>query len=148
MLIRTATSADIPQMCDLLSQLFSIESDFSPEREKQSGGLNLLISDMSGSAAVFVAEEAGGIVGMCSVQLLVSTAEGGPVGLVEDLIVQREYRGRGIGTGLLWEIVRWCGSKKISRLQLLRDADNTKARTFYIGNGWSDTKLLCMRKYL
>ncbi len=146
--IRPASLADIRQMCTLLSELFSIESDFSPDRDKQARGLNLLISDTSGSSAVFVAEDSGEIIGMCSVQMLISTAEGGPVGLVEDLIIRRDCRGKGIGTALLSGIVRWCASKKATRLQLLRDADNAEAHEFYIGNGWSETRLLCMRKYL
>jgi GNAT superfamily N-acetyltransferase len=146
--IRRAAPADIPQMCVLLSELFSLESDFSPDGSKQARGLTLLINDTSASSAVFVAEDAGEVVGMCSVQALVSTAEGGPVGLVEDLIVRGEQRGKGIGTAILAEIARWCGAKKITRLQLLRDLDNTEALRFYIGNDWADTRLVCMRKYI
>jgi GNAT superfamily N-acetyltransferase len=66
--------------------------------------------------------------------------------LLEDLVVRKEYRGRGIGTKLLSEIFRWCNTKNISRLQLLRDVDNERALKFYAGNGWSSTKLVCMRK--
>jgi GNAT superfamily N-acetyltransferase len=147
-LIRRAIPADIPQMCDLLSELFSLESDFSPDGLKQARGLTLLISDTSGASAVFVAEDAGEVVGMCSAQALISTAEGGPVGLVEDLIVRGEHRGKGIGTAILAEIAVWCCAKRITRVQLLRDADNIDALRFYSGNGWCDTRLLCMRKYL
>ena len=147
-LIRPSTVEDVPQMCGLLSDLFSIESDFSADGQKQARGLTLLINDTSGSSAVFVAEDAGEIVGMCSVQMLISTSEGGPVGLLEDLIVRRDRRGNGIGTRLLSEIVGWCAGKNISRLQLLRDVSNKGAFNFYIGNGWSDTKLVCMRKML
>jgi hypothetical protein len=74
--IRPAGSADIPQMCDLLSELFSIESDFSPDREKQTRGLNLLLDDSSGASIVLVAEREGEITGMCSAQTMISTAEG------------------------------------------------------------------------
>ena len=135
-------------MCGLLSELFSIESDFSPDSQKQATGLSLLLTDRSGSSAVLVAEKGDEIVGMCSVQTLISTAEGGPVGLVEDLIVRKDYRGNGIGTRLLSEIFRWCDSKNISRVQLLRDFDNMNALMFYAMNGWSSTKLVCMRRSL
>lgn len=144
--IRRAGSDDIPGMCDLLCELFSIESDFSPDREKQSRGLELLLNDTSGSSLVLVAEGRHEIIGMCSVQMLISTSEGGPVGLLEDLIVREDHRGNGIGTRLLSEIVKWCMTKNISRLQLLREVDNLMAMTFYAGNGWSSTKLVCMRK--
>ncbi|MEJ2685167.1 MAG: GNAT family N-acetyltransferase [Candidatus Sulfobium sp.] len=146
--IRRAVPDDIPGMCGLLADLFSIESDFSPDTHRQTRGLALLVNDGAGSSAVFVAEDAGTIVGMCSVQALVSTAEGGPVGLVEDMIVKRRYRRRGIGKAILSEIVRWSGEKKMTRLQLLRDADNADALEFYRDNGWSHTSLVCMRKQI
>jgi ribosomal protein S18 acetylase RimI-like enzyme len=144
--VRRARAADIPQLCDLLAELFSIESDFSPDGEKQTQGLTLFINDTAGSLAVFVAEKDGEIIGMCSVQTLISTAEGGPAGFVEDVIVRREYRGRGIGSLLLSEIVRWSIEKNITRLQLLAEVDNERALKFYARSGWTTTNLTCMRK--
>jgi len=58
---------------------------------------------------------------MCSVQTLISTAEGGKVGLHEDLIVRKDFRGKGIGAKLLAEVFRWCETYEILRLQLLRE---------------------------
>lgn len=144
--VRRATHEDIPQMCGLLSELFSIESDFSPDREKQARGLELLLSDTAGASVILVADRGEKIIGMCSVQTLISTAEGGPVGLLEDLVVRKDHQGHGIGTKLLFEIFRWCDTKNISRIQLLRDADNERARKFYADNGLSNTSLVCMRK--
>lgn len=95
---------------------------------------------------MLVAEEADEIIGMFSVQTLISTSEGGPVGLLEDLIVRKDRRESAIGTRLLSAIFRWCKTKNISRLQLLRDVDNERALKFYAVNGWSSTNLVCMRK--
>jgi len=144
--IRRATPGDVPVMCSLLSELFAIESDFSADNQKQATGLSLLLTDKYDSSIVLVAEKGDEIIGMCSVQTLISTSEGGPVGLLEDLIVRKDYWGKGIGTRLLSEIFRWCKKKNISRLQLLRDADNERALKFYTGTGWAETNLVCMRK--
>jgi len=38
---------------------------------------------------------------MCSIQILISTAEGGKVALLEDLVVAENFRNMGIGTKLL-----------------------------------------------
>lgn len=146
--VRPAEAADISQMCDLLSELFSIESDFIPDKRKQAQGLELLLNDKTGSSVVLVAEKSDEIIGMCSVQTLISTAEGGPVGLLEDLIVKKCQRGKGTGTRLLSEIFKWCASNNILRIQLLRDSDNLKSLIFYNINGLSSTRLVCMRKYL
>jgi len=146
--IRPAKEDDIPRICDLLSELFSIEADFITDREKQARGLGLLLQDSSGSSLIVVAERDKEVIGVCSVQTLISTAEGGPVGLLEDLIVQKQYRGNGIGSRLLARICSWCMTKNISRLQLLRDSENKNALAFYDLNGWSSTSLVCMRKLL
>jgi len=146
--VRTAGAADIPEMCSLLSELFSIEADFSPDRGKQERGLALLLNEAAGSSTVLVAEHGNRIIGMCSVQILISTAEGGPVGFIEDLVVKKDHRGMGTGTRLLSEITAWCLTRNIPRIQLLRDIDNSGARRFYLSAGWADTKLVCMRKLL
>ena len=146
--VRPAKEDDIPRICDLLSELFSIETDFIADREKQARGLGLLLRDKSGSSIILVAEKSKEVIGTCSVQSVISTAEGGPVGLLEDLIVQKQYRGNGVGSRLLSWICIWCMTKNISRLQLLRDWENKKALEFYDLNGWKSTSLVCMRKML
>ena len=144
--VRPADAGDILQMCDLLYELFSIESDFCADSQKQARGLKLLLSDATGTSIVLVAARGEEIMGMCSVQTLISTSEGGPAGLLEDFVVRKDHRGNGIGTRLISEIFRWCKTKNISRLQLLRDADNERAMKLYACNGLTDTNLVCMRK--
>jgi GNAT superfamily N-acetyltransferase len=123
-----------------------MESDFSPDREKQARGLELLLSDASSGSIILVADRGEEIIGMCSVQTLISTAEGGPVGMLEDLIVRKDHRGKGTGSRLLSEILAWCASKNISRVQLLRETDNESAQKFYEDHGLTGTNLVCMRK--
>ena len=74
--IRRAKQSDVPEMCGLLEELFSIESDFEPEAARQQKGLMALLGSRN-SALLLVAEKDGEVVGMCSVHILVSTAEGG-----------------------------------------------------------------------
>jgi GNAT superfamily N-acetyltransferase len=147
-IVRPARAGDIPGMCDLLYELFSVEADFIPDREKQFRGLGLFLEDAADSSLVLVAAKGAEIVGMCSVQAVISTAEGGPVGLVEDLVVKQDQRGKGTGSRLLSGVAKWCAAKGISRLQLLRDKGNAEALSFYAANGWSSTDLVCMRKML
>jgi GNAT superfamily N-acetyltransferase len=143
--IRTACPEDIPRMSDLLADLFSLESDFEPDVVKQVKGLNALVADPSGRALVLVAVNHGTVVGMATAQTLVSTAEGGRVALVEDVIVDARFRCRGIGTMLLTRIIDWARENKLTRLQLLADKSNHVAVDFYHSRGWTATKLFCMR---
>ncbi len=144
--IRPARTGDIPRMCELLTELFSIEADFAPEREKQSHGLNALLADPHGKVLVLVAELDGMVVGMATVQIMISTAEGGRVGLVEDVVVHRGVRGRGIGTQLIAAIVDWARLQGLTRLQLLADRDNHPALDFYASRKWGSTRLICLRR--
>ena len=89
---RFAGPGDIPRLCDLLSELFSLESDFSPDREKQERGLSLLVNDQPGASLILVAVAAETVIGVATIQTLVPTAEGGRVGLVEDVIVDERFR--------------------------------------------------------
>jgi GNAT superfamily N-acetyltransferase len=146
--IRTAQPSDIPRMSELLSELFSIESDFSPDREKQERGLCALIVDPPGRTLVLVAVIEGTVIGMATVQTLVSTAEGGRVGLIEDVIVDRKFRNRGVGTRLIEEIVIWGKEAGLKRLQLLADRDNKPALDFYSSRGLNTTRLICLRTLL
>jgi GNAT superfamily N-acetyltransferase len=143
--IRPARTGDIPRMSALLADLFSLESDFEPDPRKQASGLELLINDSSGNSLVLVAESRGEVLGMCSVQTLISTAEGGSVGLVEDVVVRKDCRKNGIGTRLLIEVLKWCEAKGLSRVQLLADKDNGNALKFYLDRRWIATNLICLR---
>jgi len=144
--IRAARPEDIPPMTDLLAELFRIETDFAPEVEKQVRGLSVLVADQPGRSCVLVAEQGGMVAGMATVQTLISTAEGGQVGLVEDVVVHRDLRGRGIGTRLIAEIVAWARSQGLTRLQLLADRDNQPALDFYASRNWGITHLICLRR--
>lgn len=108
--IRLACINDLIDMTHLLNELFSIESDFSPDIRRQRQGLADLIADPT--ASILVAVVKGEIVGMCTLQSLVSTAEGGTVGMVEDLVVSQAFRRHGIGVTLLHNIEKLAQQKK------------------------------------
>jgi GNAT superfamily N-acetyltransferase len=144
--IRHAEIADLDALSALLHVLFSLERDFSFEAVKARRGLRLLLEREN--ALLLAAEADGETVGMCSVQTLISTAEGGPVGMVEDLVVAEGWRGHGIGRMLLTEAEDWAASRGLTRLQLLAERENHAALDFYDRLGWSATHLAVRRKLL
>ncbi len=144
--IRAAEPADLDSLVSLLAALFSIEEDFVFDEPRQRRGLTLMLENERG--CVLVAEAEGRVVGMCSGQLLISTAEGGLSLLVEDVVVQEQWRGRGVGRLLIEAISGWAKANKVSRLQLLADRNNIPARGFYRRLGWHTTELICLRASL
>ena len=141
--VRPARMEDLERLVGLLDLLFTIEADFRPDPARQQQGLALLLDDER--ARVLVAERADGVVGMCTGQLVVSTAEGGPALLVEDVVVDPDHRGRGVGRALLAALADWASSRGVRRLQLLADGNNGPALAFYDRLGWRATALVCRR---
>lgn len=143
--IRLAETSDIAHMSALLDILFTLESDFVVDAEKQMRGLMQLLA--TDTAGVWVAEnlETLEVVGMCSVQTLISTAEGGAVGLLEDLIVAPAFRQQGIASQLLAQARHWAEERSLTRLQLLADKYNHLALDFYARQGWQATQLIGLR---
>lgn len=144
--LRPGQPADIPALLPLLAYLFGIEQDFQPDSVKQGKGLDQLMR--SPQAHLAVAEAQGKVIGMASLQWVISTAEGAPAGWIEDVVVDPAWQGRGVGGRLLDYLADWARSRGITRLQLLADRDNPPALAFYRAKGWSETSLIALRKPL
>lgn len=142
--IRSATTDDVEAMTRLLRELFSVETQFDVDPEKQRRGLRQLLA--SSGARVLVAERRGRIVGMVTMQLVISTAEGGLSGLLEDLIVTSVHRRRGLGKALLEAAVNWARGQGATRIQLLADGHNVPAIIFYRKQDWLQTHMIALRR--
>ena len=145
-MIRKARTEDITQLTDLLGQLFAIEKDFITDSMRQRRGLLLLLE--SERSEILIAEYRGRVVGMVVGQLMISTSEGAFSLLVEDLVVDRAYRGRGVGARLLESIGEWGYKRGADRMQLLADQHNGSALEFYGRQGWRRTGMICLRSYI
>lgn len=145
-LIRSAKQQDVEQLVGLLRLLFAIEEDFSADTGKQRQGLELMLANERGK--ILVAEAGGQVVGLCTGQVVISTAEGGPAILVEDMVVAEPYRGQGIGRLLLSGLIEWARTQGATRMQLLADSNNQPALDYYQHLGWQQTALHCWRLYL
>ncbi len=142
--IRKATADDIDRMAGLLHELFSIEKDFALDKDKQIRGLTILLR--CSTAALWVAEQDGEVIGMISAQMNISTAEGAFSALLEDLIVTETRRKQGIGTKLLQTAVSWAEFKGAKRVQLLADKRNQPAIDFYKKEGWNLTNMIAINR--
>ena len=145
-IIRNAEPIDIESLVRLLEQLFSIEKDFEFNAGNHRRGLSLLLEGCNKHRAVKVAVCRDKIVGMCTAQTRISTAKGDITAVLEDLVVDADYRHQGVGRALLSAMDQWAIKRGISHLQLLADKDNSPALTFYRRHEWKSTNLVCLTR--
>jgi len=145
--ILPAEHSDLDQLADLLAELFTLESDFRPDREKQLRGLRLIL-DNPALGRLFVLRDQGRVAGMANVLITVSTAEGCRVAVLEDVIIRNEYRSKGLGRRLVEHILCWARMEGMTRVTLLADRDNRAALGFYRKLGFKHSHMAVLRKQL
>jgi len=145
-IIRSATLADLDSLIELLRDLFVIETDFTFNKTTQRRGLRLMLDGDLDRTCVLVAEAEGKVVGMCSAQTRISTAEGTVVAVIEDVVVSKKWRGQGIGRKLMKEIENWGRMRNIQCFQLVADKKNAQGLAFYQKQNWMVTQLICLTK--
>jgi GNAT superfamily N-acetyltransferase len=143
--IAFATAADVPAMADLLHELFTLESDFRPERHKQIAGLQLILDNPT-RGRLFVLRVDGRVAGMANALITISTAQGAPVLLLEDVIVGKAHRARGHGRALVEHVLDWAHRAGMARVTLLADQDNAPALAFYARLGFGPSAMTVLRK--
>ena len=146
LLIEPATIDDLPQLADLLYDLFSHEADFVPNRENQLRGLRLIL-EQPNRGRIFVLRNGTRMIGMINLLITISTAEGGFVLLLEDLVIHCDHRGQGYGSRLLEHALEYARSKNFLRITLLTDRIENRARGFYERYGFRQSGMVPMRYY-
>ena len=137
--LESAGEEDLPAMAELIGLLFAIEADFEIDYEKQLAGITKLYH--SDGAEMLVAKHEGIVVGMGTMQRLISSAEGGYIGQIEDLVVKEEYRMMGVGSRLVNRMRAIAQEYGYRRIQLAADVDNANALQFYNRRGFRRTNL-------
>src|SRR5882757_9354022 len=145
--IEPATAEDLDELSDLLGELFSEESDFRPNKDKQLRGLRLIF-EQPNRGRVFVLRCDRTIVGMINLLFTISTAEGGFVILLEDLVVHKEHRGHGYGSKLLDYAIDFAKQKNFRRITLLTDRPELRSQSFFRKHGFYESPMLPMRLLL
>ncbi len=143
--IEPATLEDLPSLVDLLHDLFSMEADFVPDREKQERGLRLILEQPS-RGRIFVVRNDHRLIGMINLLITISTAEGGFVLLLEDVVIHRDHRGQGYGSKLLDAAIDFARQKNFLRITLLTDRDNEKSKRFYLDRGFVESDMVPLRR--
>ena len=145
--IEPAIAEDLDELSSRRGELFSEESDFCPDRGKQLRGLRLIFEQPS-RGRVFVLRRDRTIVGMINLLFTISTAEGGFVILLEDMVIHKEHRGHGYGSMLLDYAIEFARQKNLRRINLLTDRPELRSQSFFRKHGFYESPMLPMRLLL
>jgi ribosomal protein S18 acetylase RimI-like enzyme len=145
--IDLAGEGDLPALVELLGVLFAQEAEFQPDAAKQAAGLRAILR-AADVGRVLVARDGSEVVGMVGLLFLPSTALGGRVAVLEDMVVRPDCRGSGTGSELLRAAVAHAAAAGCLRITLLTDADNAAAQRFYGRHGFERSPMIPMRRSL
>ena len=142
--IEPATIDDLPALTELVMELMEEEADFEPDRRKQEHGLRLIL-EQPNRGRIFVLRNDHQIIGMVNVLFTLSTAEGGMVILLEDLIIRPEHRACGYGGQLMDYVIEFAREKDFKRITLLTDRVSQPSQRFFEHHGFVYSEMIPMR---
>lgn len=124
--------------------LLGEEADFTPDQRKQEHGIRLILEQPL-RGRIFVLRNDHALIGMVNLLFTISTAEGGFVILMEDVIVHPMHRGQGYGTRLLEHAIEFAREKRFKRITLLTDKISAESQRFFQKHGFSFSHMIPMR---
>jgi ribosomal protein S18 acetylase RimI-like enzyme len=140
-LIREATGADLPAIGRLLEDLTNAMDD----TEGIDVGIALtscknLLADAGSHLLVAEIEETP--VGFINFTTRKTVLHRSPSGLIDELVVAKEYQGKGIGKQLVLATIEKCKQLGCCEVEVSTEKTNTEAREFYKRCGFDERGIL------
>lgn len=145
--VEPATIEDLPALIELVTDLFSRSDDFRPDAVAQERGLRLIL-EQPNRGRIFVVRNKDRIFGMVNLLFTISTARGGFVILMEDVVIHPDHRGQGYGAMLVDYVVDFARHKSFKRITLLTDRVSAESQEFFKKHGFEYSNMIPMRRII
>jgi GNAT superfamily N-acetyltransferase len=145
--VEPATLEDLPALTELVMDLMSRSDDFTADRAVQERGLRLIL-EQPNRGRIFVVRNKDRIFGMVNLLFTISTARGGFVILMEDVIIHPDHRGQGYGRMLVDYVVEFARQKNFKRITLLTDRIGANTQEFFKKMGFEHSNMIPMRRII
>jgi ribosomal protein S18 acetylase RimI-like enzyme len=153
--VRRATPADLQRIGRLGALLVEEHHGFDPQRflaasrgtpEGYASFISTQLEDPD--VAVIVADDGGGVIGYAyaAVEGYDYMALRGPAGVLHDVIVDPEHRGRGVGRLLLEAALEFLRSRNAPRVVLSTAEQNEAAQRLFASTGFRRTMIEMTRE--
>jgi PhnO protein len=143
-MIRAAKHSDGSQVYQLIAQLQQFAGVEVVEEAAFTRQFRQALADPRFRA--FVAEESGVVKGVITVWLRESLFHGGRVALIDELVIDENSRGQGIGSRLIDHVVAYCARLGCEEVEVSTEADNLAARGFYARHGFVERGVILERE--
>ena len=131
-MIRKATAKDIPHLFSLLKELY-------PDYAYDEAAYKKVFTTQKEEGNVHLVLEKEGIVGFASISFRINTQVCGKTAELEELIVTKKERGKGVGTALLAAAEEEAKKKGAKELGFTSTFKRKKAHEFYKKKGYKTT---------
>jgi len=145
--VEPATIEDLQALTELVMDLMSCSEDFTPDRVVQERGLRLIL-EQPNRGRIFVVRNKDKIFGMVNLLFTISTARGGFVILMEDVVIHPDHRGQGYGRMLIDYVVEFAKQKNFRRITLLTDKMSAESQEFFKKLGFEYSHMIPMRRII
>ena len=135
--IRPATLADLPGALDLLRQLNPDDPDLPASTARAAWQAMLGTQGLT----VLVAEQAGALVGTCTLVVVPNLSRGArPYGVIENVVTDAAHRGQGIGHAVLGDAVQRAWAAGCYKVMLMTGSTKPSTLQFYESAGFEQSK--------
>lgn len=145
--IEPATIEDLSDLTDLVVDLLEAQEDFNSNAALQEQGIRHILEEPA-RGRIYVVRTDDRILGMANLLFTISTAMGGFVLIMEDVIIHPDHRGQGLGAMLLEEVITFAREKEFKRITLLADRLSNESQNFFQRHGFRFSTLTPMRLIL
>jgi len=126
-LIRKATSEDIPQLLELYAELQPLDTPIETD-----AAISTFEQAISRGVTTFVADNSGRIVGSCTIAIIPNiTRQCSPIGFIENVVTASDCRRCGFGRKLMNAAIEYAKEQGCYKCTLQSGIKRAEAHKFY-----------------
>jgi len=135
--IRKAKESDLPLIKKLITDLIDVLND------RKGVSINTALKNVKdllndNNSHILVAEVNGDVIGFINFTIRRTILHSAPSGLIDELVIAKTHRGKGIGRLLLQAAIKKCKGLGCCEVEVSTEFSNTNARKFYKEVGFEE----------
>jgi GNAT superfamily N-acetyltransferase len=135
--MRKASLADVPQLVSMMAEFYA-DSSYKLNPRRATEAFTTLLADERLGHVWFIQSDSKDV-GYVVVTFCYTMTYGGLSAVVDDLFVQRPFRGMGLGKAALAEVRHFCASNGFRSIHVETGRDNAPALAVYRRTGFLET---------